>query len=125
MKILAVMTASAALLLGGTATGLAQVPFEAKGFPITLHQAQVVGLNDMQEQLPDFIPTLGGMPASPMQLAVLEPRTKMTQEQVAQKLTGAGHVNVNFEAPAEYNVSATINGASVKFLINSVTGAIR
>jgi len=57
------------------------------------------------------------MPASPLQVMVLEPRAKMTQEQVADKLTDAGYVNVSFEAPAEYNVSATKNGASVKFVL--------
>jgi hypothetical protein len=125
MKALTAITATAALLLGGATTVLAQsVPFEAKGFPITLHQAQVMGLDDIQEQLPDLIATFGSMPASPLQALVLEPRTRMTQEQVAEKLTGAGYTNVNFEA-SDYNISATINGALVKFRINSATGTMR
>jgi hypothetical protein len=126
MKALTAITATAALLIGGATTVLAQsVPFEAKGFPITLHQAQVMGLDDIQEQPPDLIATLDSMPVSPLQALVLEPRTRMTQEQVAEKLTGAGYTNVNFEAPSDYNVSATINGALVKFRINSATGAMR
>ncbi len=126
MKALNAITATAALLLGGATTVLAQsVPFEAKGFPITLHQAQVMGLDDIQEQPPDLIATFSSMPVSPSQALVLDPRTRMTQEQVAEKLTGAGYANVNFEAPSDYSVSATINGALVKFRINSATGAMR
>jgi hypothetical protein len=126
MKALNAITATAALLLGGATTVLAQsVPLEAKGFPITLHQAQVMGLDDAEEQPPDLIATFDSMPVSPSQALVLDPRTRMTQEQVAEKLTGAGYANVNFEAPSDYSVSATINGAPVKFRINSATGAMR
>jgi hypothetical protein len=126
MKIFYAITVTTALLLSGPTTGLAQsVPLEAKGFPITLHQAQVMGLDDVQEQPSDLIATYGGMPVSPLQALVLEPRARMTQEQVAEKLTGAGYANVNFEAPSDYSVSATINGAPVKFRINSATGTMR
>jgi hypothetical protein len=125
MKALNAITATAALFLGGATTVLAQsVPFEEKGFPITLHQAQVMGLDDIQEQPPDLIATFDSMPVSPLQALVLEPRTRMTQEQVAEKLTRAGYTNVNFGA-SDYNVSATINGALVRFRINSATGTMR
>jgi hypothetical protein len=78
MKTLNAITATAALLLGGATTVLAQsVPFEAKGFPITLHQAQVMGLDDIQEQPPDLIATFGSMPVSPSQALVLEDLYKL------------------------------------------------
>jgi hypothetical protein len=125
MKIFYATTVTTALVLSGPTTGLAQsVPLEAKGFPITLHQAQVIGLDDIQEQPPDLIATFGSMPASPLQALVLEPRTRITQEQVAERLTGAGYTNVKFEA-SDYNISATINGALVKIRINSATGTMR
>jgi hypothetical protein len=125
MKALNAITATATLLLGGATVVLAQaVPFEEKGLPITLHQAQLMGLDDIFEQLSDLIPTVDSMPISPLQALVLEPRSRLTQEQVALKLTGAGYTNVNFEA-SDYNVSATINGALVKLRINSATGATR
>jgi hypothetical protein len=78
MKTLNAITATAALLLGGATTVLAQsVLFEAKGFPITLHQAQVMGLDDIQEQPPDLIATFGSMPVSPSQALVLEDLYKL------------------------------------------------
>lgn len=124
MKALKAIAATAALLVGGATTALAQsVPLEAKGFPITLHQAQVMGFDDIQEESSDLIATFDSMPVSPLQALVLEPRTRMSQEQVAEKLTAAGYTNVNFEA-SDY-VSATINGALVKFRINSATGTMR
>ena len=61
-------------MFSGTAAVLAQsANFEAKGLPITLHQAQVTGLPDIQEAAPAPTLAASGMPASPHQLAVLSP----------------------------------------------------
>ena len=55
---------------GATAAGLPS--YEKEGFPITLHQLQVVGPAHVREQAP--APTLARVSASPHQLAVLTPR---------------------------------------------------
>ena len=74
--------ATAALLLCGATTGLAQTlpSYESNGFPITPLQAQAVSPKGMQERLSD--PTLagGGIQASPHQAAVFGTRTQMAQE---------------------------------------------
>ena len=68
----------------------AELPtFALAGFPITPHQLSVVGSTHVQEQSPSLVEiepsrlglptlalTLGGMPASPHQIAVLTPRPK-------------------------------------------------
>ena len=126
MKALNAFSATVVLLFGGATTVLAQsVPFEAQGFPITLHQAQVIGLADIHERPPDLIATLDGMPLSPLQALVLEPRSRMTQEEVAERLAGAGYTNVIFEAPSDYTVSATITGPLAKSRTTPATGATR
>jgi hypothetical protein len=50
--------------------------FERGGFPITLHQLQVVGADHVLERSPDATLTLQGLPASPHQLTVLRPRAE-------------------------------------------------
>ena len=55
----------------------AELPtFEALGFPITLHQTAVLGAAHVKERSPTPTLTLAGMPASPVQIAVLTPRAK-------------------------------------------------
>jgi hypothetical protein len=77
------ISAAAALLLGGTGAARAQPPiFETQGLPIAPHQAQLTGLPDLQEQAPASPLMLGAMPASPHQLAVLV-RRQMARRQVA------------------------------------------
>ena len=69
------ISAVAALLLGGTGAARAQSAiFETQGLPIAPHQAQLTGLADLPEQAPSSSLMLGAMPASPHQLAVLAPR---------------------------------------------------
>ena len=70
------LVAAAALSVGCSATTvLAQsASFEAKGFPITLHQAQLFGFADLREQSVVPVLTAGTMPASVHQIAVLTPR---------------------------------------------------
>jgi hypothetical protein len=77
------ISAAAALLLGGTGAAQAQTAiFETQGLPIAPHQAQLTGLADLQEQAPASLLMFGAMPASPHQLAVLTPR-QMARRQVA------------------------------------------
>ena len=82
--------ATAALLLCGATTGLAQTlpSYEShwlNWFPITPLQAQAVSPKDMQELLSD--PTLagGGIQASPHQAAVFGAPNQMAQEKVIAK----------------------------------------
>jgi hypothetical protein len=76
--------AATALLFGGSGLAAAEsANFETKGFPISLHQAQVTGLPDIEEAAPRAMLAAGGMPASPHQLSVLSPRN--TAVQVAAK----------------------------------------
>jgi hypothetical protein len=84
-KLLSFATA-AVLLFGGTGAAVAEsANFETEGFPISLHQAQVTGLPDIQETAPRGALVVDGMPASPHQLAVLSPRQPSAELQVAAK----------------------------------------
>lgn len=68
-------TAATLLLFGGSSAVFAEsANFETNGFPISLHQAQITGLPNIQETAPSATLTVDGMPASPHQLAVLSPR---------------------------------------------------
>jgi hypothetical protein len=72
MRSLFPIAATATLMLGGAGAAAAELPtFERMGFPITLHQVQVVGAADVHERSPTPTLTLGGMPASPHQVGVL------------------------------------------------------
>jgi hypothetical protein len=75
MRNLSSIAATAALMLAGVGAAAAELPtFERMGFPITLHQVQVVGATLVQERSPTPTLTLDSMPASPHQVAVLTPR---------------------------------------------------
>lgn len=81
--------AATAVMLGGAGAIAAELPtFEALGFPITLHQIAVLGAAHVQEQAPVAIETLHGMPASPVQVLVLTPRS--TEVAVASKPSNGG-----------------------------------
>jgi hypothetical protein len=78
-----VVLAAIGLALPGVA--LAQsASLEVTGFPLTLHQAQVIGFSDIGEER--AAPTADenglGFPASPVQTLVLTPRA-MASEEVA------------------------------------------
>ena len=64
--------------------------FQLMGFPITPVQVLVVGSTYVQEQPPTPALMLGGMPASPHQVAVLTPRPRITEAANTAKLTKAG-----------------------------------
>jgi hypothetical protein len=63
--------AAAALVLAATGAAASELPsFEKRGFPVMVHQVQVVGTADVAEQSPT--PALDV--ASPHQRAVMRPR---------------------------------------------------
>jgi len=78
MKKLFLIAAIAPVMVVGSTAGAAELPtFEAMGFPISRHQVAVLGSANVQEQSPAATLTLGDMPASPHQIAVLTPRSKI------------------------------------------------
>ena len=80
-----------AAILDATGAAAAELPtFERMGFPITALQVAVTGAANVQEQAPTPSLTLGGMPASPHQIAVLAPRPRVTVQATAAKLTTVG-----------------------------------
>ena len=86
--------ATAALLLcGATARAQSLPSFESKGFPITLHQAQVLmGLADIQEQLPDPSFARSRMQCSPHLWAALKARNHLVAKLILAKLSSRGYV---------------------------------
>lgn len=89
MKRLFPKAAAAALTLSGASAVAAELPtFEALGFPITLHQAAVLGAAHVEERSPAPTLTLGGMPASPVQVLVLTPPAREVAAAILTK-TGA------------------------------------
>jgi hypothetical protein len=76
------LIATAIAAIGGVATNHADAcalrlpSFEVTGFPITRHQVALLGSNQVEESAVTPTLMLGGMPASPHQIAVLTPRAK-------------------------------------------------
>ena len=92
MKRFAFSMAAAVLILSTSAAASAQsLSFETGSLPITTHQAQVTGSGDLREEMPAPGLTFQGMPASSLQLAVLAPRTKLTQAQAAEEIKVVRH----------------------------------
>jgi hypothetical protein len=76
---LSIAAAAVISIAGGTAGFAAELPsYQAAGLPISAVQAQVLGAADVSEQPPVATST-----ASPHQLSVLTPRTKLTTATVA------------------------------------------
>ena len=72
MKTMFSIGAITAILLGGASATAAELPtFEFMGLPITPHQAALLGVASVQERSPTPTLTVGGMPASPLQIIVL------------------------------------------------------
>ncbi len=79
MKELFSIAVTAGLVLGSIGGASADPPsYALTGFPITPHQASLLGSDNIQEQPAAPALMLGGMPASPHQIAVLTPRPKET-----------------------------------------------
>lgn len=91
MRKLHLITSTTLLLLSGLATEASELPkFEKLGFPITRTQVSVLGSRDVRESSPVAALMLGGMPASPHQVALLTPRPRITEQASSAKLTTAG-----------------------------------
>ena len=77
MKTLFGMAATGTLLLSGIASAQEFPSYELSGFPINPWQISVLGATaNLKEQLPSTSPTVGGMPASPLQVLVVTPRQR-------------------------------------------------
>jgi hypothetical protein len=85
------ITSTAVVALGGLTAKAGELPaFEILGFPITQTQLSLLGPTGVQESSPIPTLTLGGMPASPHQVAVLTPRPRTTEEATASASTTVG-----------------------------------
>ena len=83
---LSIAAVTAISIAGGTAGFAAELPtYEVTGFPISPVQVGVLGAANVREQPP--VPT---STASPHQLSVLTPRTKLTTATVAPTRTETG-----------------------------------
>ncbi len=77
----AVIATLAAIVPPGAGANASELPtFEVTGFPISQHQVSVLGSAIVEEQAPAPTLTLNGMPASPLQIAVLTPHARRTAE---------------------------------------------
>jgi hypothetical protein len=77
------LSAAFTVALQGANAAAGELPtFELSGFPVSRHQAAVLGSANVDEQA--FSPTLiwRGMPASPHQVAILTPRRRVLGEQM-------------------------------------------
>jgi hypothetical protein len=84
MRKLFSITSTTLVLLGGLHAEALELPaFEKFVFPITQTQVSMLGTAGVEESSPIPTLTLGGMPASPHQVAVLAPRPKTTDELAA------------------------------------------
>lgn len=70
----------AAVLQAGAAHAAELPTFEMASYPVTRHQAAVLGAPGIEEQSATPLLTRDGMPASPHQLAVLAPRDREVTE---------------------------------------------
>ena len=85
--------ATAALLLCGTTVRAQSLPsWESKGFPITLVQTQILGLDDIQEQLSDPTFARSRMQCSPHVVAVLKARNHLVAKLILAKLSSRAYV---------------------------------
>jgi hypothetical protein len=73
------IAAAAGLVLASSAIAIAaELPsYEVKSFPISPAQVQMLGAADVKERAPATNLTQAGMPASPVQIAVLTPRRQV------------------------------------------------
>jgi hypothetical protein len=90
MKRLVLFAAVAVVILQGAGVAAAaELPtYESMGLPITAVEISVVGSTHVQEASPVPTLTVGGMPASPHQIAVLTPHKKVVGELAKKPTTG-------------------------------------
>ena len=78
MRKLLSITSTVIVIFGGVTAEASELPvFEKFGFPITGIQVSLLGSVGVQENSSIPTLTLGGMPASPHQVAVLTPRPRI------------------------------------------------
>jgi hypothetical protein len=94
MKRLVLFAAVAVVILkGADVAAAAELPtYESMGLPITTLQISVVGSSHVQEVSPVPTLTVGGMPASPHQIAVLKARKNIVGELAEKPTAGDGGV---------------------------------
>jgi hypothetical protein len=84
MKTLFAMATTGTLLLSGIASAQEFPVYELSGFPISPHQISIMGATaNLREQSPGTSLTMGGMPASPLQILVLTPRQRASRVDTA------------------------------------------
>ncbi|MDF0518196.1 hypothetical protein P0R31_13235 [Bradyrhizobium yuanmingense] len=77
MRVLSMIAVAGAMIASSTAAFASELPsYEVTSFPITTTQVQVLGGAGVQEQSANPAMIVAGMPASPVQVAVLSPRIK-------------------------------------------------
>jgi len=85
--------ATAALLLCGATVRAQSLPsWESKGFPITLVQTQILGLDDIQEQLADPTFARSRMQCSPYLVAVFKARNHLVAKLILAKLSSRSYI---------------------------------
>jgi hypothetical protein len=78
------IAAAALTMTYGVGVTAAELPtYEVVSFPITPHQLVALGPAHAQQAPAASTLTMDGMPASPHQLAVLRPRQRVIDEQIA------------------------------------------
>jgi hypothetical protein len=83
------IAASAVLMMGTITANAAELPtYETGGFPLTPHQMAALGAANAQQQAPTATPELAGLPASPLQIAVLARHDQKTTRSSARTTTG-------------------------------------
>jgi hypothetical protein len=77
-KMLVSLVAATAVITSGVGARTAELPiYELMSFPISPHQFSVLGSAHVVERSPAPTLTLNGLPASPLQIAVLTPHREM------------------------------------------------
>jgi hypothetical protein len=77
-KMLVILVAAAAVIPSGAGPRAAELPsYELMGFPISPHQFSALGSAHVEERSAAPTLTLNGLPASPLQIAVLTPHRDM------------------------------------------------
>jgi hypothetical protein len=94
-KMLVILVAATAVIPSGAGARVAELPiYELMGFPISPHQFSVLGSAHVKERSPASTLTLNGLPASPLQIALLTPHREMSGT------TGARVTEVAFQTPS-------------------------
>ena len=77
MRVLSMIAVAGAMIASTASAFAGELPsYEAKSFPISTMQVQVLGGAGVEEQSTTPTLTVAGMPASPAQLSVLSSRVK-------------------------------------------------